>query len=83
MGGPQLYNRGLNEFGNVANCVESEMIMIKQIQDDSNVKILDYYSFTQLRGSIPLFWSNDTQTGKPRLDRTVEATSEIFMNHIQ
>jgi SacI homology domain len=81
MGGPWHYNKGLNEYGNVANCVESEIIMIKHVQDDSHIKIIDYYSFTQLRGSIPLFWSNDSQTGKPRLDRTIESTSEIFMNH--
>lgn len=82
MGGPQQYNRGLNEYGHVSNCVESEMIVVRHIQDDSHIKILDYYSFTQLRGSVPLFWSHDNQTGKPRLDRTVEATTDIFMNHI-
>jgi len=83
MGGPWNYNKGLNEIGNVANSVESEIIMIKHVQDDSHIKIIDYYSFTQLRGSTPLFWSNDTQTAKPRLDRTIESTSEIFLNNIK
>ena len=82
LGGPYLYNRGLNEFANVANCVESEMIMVKHVQDDSQIKIIDYYSFTLLRGSVPLFWSIDSQTGKLRLDRTIEASSDIFLNHI-
>jgi hypothetical protein len=83
IGGPWHFNKGLNEYGNVSNCVESEMIMIKHMQDDAHIKIIDYYSFTQMRGSTPLFWSNDSSTGKPRLDRTIESTSEVFINHIK
>lgn len=43
--------RGVDENGNVANSVETEQIVIY----DEN-----YYSFVQLRGSVPFLWS---QTG--------------------
>ena len=47
MAGARFISRGIDDQSNVANFVESEMII--NYED----KI---YSFVQIRGSIPLFW---------------------------
>ncbi|KYQ89139.1 putative phosphoinositide phosphatase [Tieghemostelium lacteum] len=47
--GTRYYVRGIDKEGNVANNVETEQII--QISKDT------YSSFVQVRGSIPLFWS--------------------------
>eukprot|EP01032_Pedospumella_encystans_P017612 gene17612-20065_t len=48
--GPRYIKRGSDELGDVANFVETEQIVHKE--DHSAVS-----SFMQVRGSIPLFWS--------------------------
>jgi len=45
--GTRYHTRGLDEFGNVANFVETEQVM--QFKNHLS-------SFVQIRGSIPLFW---------------------------
>ena len=47
MAGARFISRGIDDCSNVANFVESELII--NYED----KI---YSFIQIRGSIPLFW---------------------------
>lgn len=49
--------RGVNEKGRVANDVETEQIVIEDTQDGNPVRIS---SVVQNRGSIPLFWSQET-----------------------
>jgi hypothetical protein len=47
MAGARFIVRGIDDNSNVANYVETEMIVVYE----------DYiYSFSQIRGSIPIFW---------------------------
>jgi hypothetical protein len=47
--------RGVNEKGRVANDVETEQIVYEAVPGPSEVS-----SVVQNRGSIPLFWSQET-----------------------
>lgn len=49
--------RGVNEKGRVANDVETEQILFEDVPEDFPVHIS---SAVQNRGSIPLFWSQET-----------------------
>lgn len=49
--------RGVNEKGRVANDVETEQILFEDVPEDFPVHIS---SSVQNRGSIPLFWSQET-----------------------
>lgn len=48
--------RGVNERGRVANDVETEQIVFADASDGSPMQIS---SVVQIRGSIPLFWSQE------------------------
>lgn len=48
--GPRMYSRGIDDAGNVANFVETEVMV--HYDNDTNV-----FSHVQIRGSVPLFWS--------------------------
>ncbi|SCU81660.1 LAFA_0C06414g1_1 [Lachancea sp. 'fantastica'] len=69
------YNaRGVDDEANVANFVETELIMYSR----------EYcYAFTQIRGSIPIFWEQDTALINPKVQitRSLEATQSIFDDH--
>ena len=58
--GPRYIKRGIDSSGNVANFVETEQIL--KVKNTSEV-----FSFTQIRGSIPLYWSQ-LKTWKLRPD---------------
>lgn len=47
MAGARFISRGIDDNSNVANFVESELIITYEQR---------LYSFLQIRGSIPLFW---------------------------
>jgi hypothetical protein len=47
----------VNEKGRVANDVETEQIMFEDVPEEQPVQIS---SVVQNRGSIPLFWSQET-----------------------
>ena len=47
MAGARFISRGIDDNSNVANFVESELIITYEQH---------LYSFIQIRGSIPLFW---------------------------
>ena len=49
--------RGVNESGRVANDVETEQILFEDVPDGFPMQIS---SVVQNRGSIPLFWSQET-----------------------
>ena len=49
--------RGINEKGSVANDVETEQVVIEDAPEGCPVQIS---SVVQNRGSIPLFWSQET-----------------------
>lgn len=59
MAGTRFLKRGANDAGWVANDVESEQIVhdASRLSSDTG----GYTSFRQMRGSIPLFWSQDTK----------------------
>jgi hypothetical protein len=63
--GPRYWKRGINEIGDVANCVETEQIVLNESK--SSVSGLYISSYLQIRGSIPMFWSqqSDTYSVKP------------------
>ena len=58
--GASLYRylkRGVNEKGRVANDVETEQIVFEDVPEGFPMQIS---SVVQNRGSIPLFWSQET-----------------------
>ncbi|XP_030467303.2 phosphoinositide phosphatase SAC2-like [Syzygium oleosum] len=55
--GTRYLKRGVNEKGRVANDVETEQIVIEDAPEGCPVQIS---SIVQNRGSIPLFWSQET-----------------------
>ncbi|XP_056860174.1 phosphoinositide phosphatase SAC4-like [Raphanus sativus] len=55
--GTRCLKRGINESGNVANDVETEQILSEDVPKDHPTQI---NSVVQNRGSIPLFWSQET-----------------------
>lgn len=71
------YNvRGINDEGYVANFVETEYIMYSN----------EYcYSYTQVRGSVPIFWEQDASLINPKIQitRSVEATQHAFDTHFK
>ena len=67
--GTRYLKRGLNEEGRVANFVEIEQIVFSHKSKDDKPLVS---SFVQVRGSIPLFWSQDPNP--------LIAKPEIFVN---
>lgn len=59
--GMRFLRRGVDEEGNVANSVESEQILSPSVWDPT-AKV---YSFVQIRGSIPLFFTQSPYSLKP------------------
>ncbi|KAG7564296.1 SAC domain [Arabidopsis suecica] len=55
--GTRYLKRGVNRYGNVANDVETEQIVSEDVPEDHPMQIS---SVVQNRGSIPLFWSQET-----------------------
>ncbi|OCK85031.1 hypothetical protein K432DRAFT_400592 [Lepidopterella palustris CBS 459.81] len=60
--GLRYLRRGVDDEGNVANSVETEQILSTPSWNSTEDKI---YSFTQIRGSIPLFFSQSPYSLKP------------------
>ncbi|KAL3229054.1 hypothetical protein RNJ44_02141 [Nakaseomyces bracarensis] len=72
--GTRFNARGVDDDSNVANFVETEFIMYSS----------EYcYSFTEIRGSIPIFWEQDTSLINPKVQitRSLEATQPVFDEH--
>lgn len=59
--GLRYLRRGIDEDGNVANYVETEQILSSQTWDPAQ----KLYSLVQIRGSIPLFFSQSPYSFKP------------------
>ncbi|KAM7253613.1 hypothetical protein ACFE04_021767 [Oxalis oulophora] len=55
--GTRYLKRGVNEKGRVANDVETEQILFEDVPEAQPMQIS---SVVQMRGSIPLFWSQET-----------------------
>jgi hypothetical protein len=75
--GTRFNARGIDDDGNVANFVETETILWN---DDGLC-----FGYTQLRGSVPVFWEQDTNllTSKISITRSLEATQPAFNRHFQ
>ncbi|CAB4254220.1 similar to Saccharomyces cerevisiae YOR109W INP53 Polyphosphatidylinositol phosphatase, dephosphorylates multiple phosphatidylinositols [Maudiozyma barnettii] len=74
--GTRFNARGVDDEANVANFVETEYIMYCN----------NYcYAFTEIRGSIPVFWEQDTSLINPKVQitRSMEATQPIFDEHFE
>lgn len=72
--GTRYKRRGVDCSGNCANYVETEQILsFRQHQ----------LSFTQVRGSVPVYWSQPGYKYRPppRLDKAEEETQEAFEKH--
>ncbi|XP_050079623.1 phosphatidylinositide phosphatase SAC2 isoform X2 [Anopheles maculipalpis] len=72
--GTRYKRRGVDEHGNCANYVETEQVLsLRQHQ----------ISFTQVRGSVPVYWSQPGYKYRPppRLDRDEADTQQAFEKH--
>lgn len=72
--GTRYKRRGIDEDGHVANYVETEQILsLRQHQ----------ISFTQIRGSVPLYWSQPGYKYRPppKIDKDDEETQKAFAKH--
>ncbi|THU57648.1 hypothetical protein C4D60_Mb03t05740 [Musa balbisiana] len=85
--GTRYLKRGVNEKGRVANDVETEQIVFEEIPGGTPTH---FCSVVQNRGSIPLFWSQETSklNLKPdivlhRKDKDYEATQLHFENLVK
>ncbi|KAL3513411.1 hypothetical protein ACH5RR_026128 [Cinchona calisaya] len=80
--GTRYLKRGVNDHGRVANDVETEQIVLDEEAGSCKGKMS---SVIQMRGSIPLFWSQEASRFSPkpdiilqRYDPTYEATKLHF-----
>ena len=68
------YNaRGIDDEGNVAIFTETECILTSSLGG--------LYSFTQIRGSVPVFWSQPSSV-TVEIDRNFEMTKSAFQSHL-
>lgn len=83
--GTRFNSRGIDDDGNVANFVETETI-IWNPHSSKNQQPAEF-SYCQVRGSVPIFW--EQQTGflpnqqKIQLTRSPEATQPAFDKHME
>ncbi|KAI9102897.1 hypothetical protein K1719_023336 [Acacia pycnantha] len=85
--GTRYLKRGVNEKGRVANDVETEQIVFEDAHTGCPIQIS---SMVQIRGSIPLFWSQEASrlNIKPNIilskkDHNFEATRLHFDNLVK
>lgn len=77
--GLRYLRRGVDDEGNTANGVETEQILSStDWSSTSNI-----YSFLQIRGSIPLFFSQSPYSFKPvpQLQKSADANFHAFKKH--
>ena len=77
--GLRYLRRGVDDFGDTANSVETEQILSKASWKPSE----KVYSFTQFRGSVPLFFSQSPFSFKPipLLQHSLETNHEALRLH--
>ncbi|XP_032523606.2 phosphatidylinositide phosphatase SAC2 isoform X1 [Danaus plexippus] len=78
--GTRYNRRGIEPGGRVANYVETEQI-VSIVCSDS----IHRASFVQVRGSVPIYWSQPDYKFRPppRLDRTEEESHQAFKKHFE
>ncbi|POS83532.1 hypothetical protein EPUL_004133 [Erysiphe pulchra] len=79
--GLRYLRRGVDENGYTANFVETEQIL----SDPNWMPSRRIFSFTQIRGSIPVFWSQSPNSFKPtpRLQHGEETNRRAYQAHIK
>jgi len=79
--GLRYLRRGIDEEGGTANTVETEQILSDASWTPSN-KI---YSFVQIRGSVPIFFSQSPYSFKPvpQLQHSEEMNYRAFVKHFR
>ncbi|KAL9247246.1 hypothetical protein vseg_020698 [Gypsophila vaccaria] len=81
--GTRYLKRGVNDKGRAANDVETEQIVFEEVAGEN---VSEISSVVQIRGSIPLLWSQETSrmSIKPDIilkeDPSYEATQRHFEN---
>ena len=73
--GTRFNTRGINDDGNAANFCETELILI---YDNSLL-----FSFSQLRGSAPIFFEKKGISYYTDITRNKNFTKEAFARHIE
>ncbi|KAK4688765.1 phosphatidylinositol 4-phosphatase, partial [Tremellales sp. Uapishka_1] len=76
--GLRYQRRGIDDEGNVANMVETEMIVRAKVEGKVSL-----FSFLQVRGSIPLKWSQSPYSLKPApvLDQPIDQAYSVANLH--
>ncbi|EWC47147.1 hypothetical protein DRE_03516 [Drechslerella stenobrocha 248] len=76
--GLRYLRRGIDESGNVGNCVETEQLL-------SDIDKTAEYSFVQMRGSIPIFFQQSPYALKPKpiLMHSEFANKTAFQTHFR
>lgn len=88
--GTRYFRRGIDHEGNVANFNETEQILLIEGPSglsagfDADSQYSNKFSFVQIRGSIPLFWSEiNTLRYKPDLQiMELEDTQQAMQKHL-
>lgn len=77
--GLRYLRRGVDDDGNTANSVETEQILSSQDWSPSSRT----YSFLQVRGSIPVFFSQSPYSFKPipQMQQSAETNFRAFQKH--
>ncbi|KAJ3026339.1 UNVERIFIED_CONTAM: Phosphatidylinositide phosphatase SAC2 [Siphonaria sp. JEL0065] len=74
--------RGVDSLGRVANFVETEMIVFGEVEGKQHIG-----SFLQIRGSIPLYWSQVASTKTlnptPTLNKSDEENLAALVLHVE
>ncbi|KIW01667.1 uncharacterized protein PV09_06851 [Verruconis gallopava] len=82
--GTRFNARGIDDEGNVANYVETELNLWSPVGEEKG----EVFSYVQVRGSLPIFWEqqsslNPLQQPKITITRSPEATQPAFDKHFQ
>ncbi|GMT29174.1 hypothetical protein PFISCL1PPCAC_20471, partial [Pristionchus fissidentatus] len=74
--GARYLRRGIDDDANVANFVETELLL----NNDGH-----HVSFVQVRGSIPVFWTQEGMRYRPPLaiTKTVDESAPVFTRHME
>ncbi|KAA1469556.1 hypothetical protein DENSPDRAFT_918842 [Dentipellis sp. KUC8613] len=76
--GLRYQRRGIDDDARVANFVETETIMRVEREGISNI-----FSYVQIRGSIPLFWTQSGYSLKPTPSLSPERTHEQHLDALR
>jgi hypothetical protein len=79
--GLRYLRRGIDDSGHTANGVETEQILTELDWKPSS----KMYSFVQLRGSIPIYFSQSPYSFKPvpQIQHSTETNYEAFVKHFE